>query len=165
MKRIFRFLLIPLCLLVGMAACQHATMAPASRFVLLDGSIQSMDELRGKVTLITFWATSCSTCVAEMPLLAQTQQQYQSRGYHTLAVAMQYDNPVYVKNFARSRQLPFAVAIDHDGQLAQNWGPVRATPTSFLVNRRGQIVQRHVGLLDASNLHSSIENLLSETAS
>lgn len=165
MKRILRLLLIPLCLLVGMAACQHATMAPASRFVLLDGSIQSMDELRGKVTLITFWATSCSTCVAEMPLLAQTQQQYKSRGYHTLAVAMQYDNPVYVKNFARSRQLPFAVAIDHDGQLAQNWGPVRATPTSFLVNRRGQIVQRHVGLLDAGSLHSSIEKLLSETAS
>ena len=78
---------------------------------------------------------------------------------------MQYDNPVYVKNFARSRQLPFAVAIDHDGQLAQNWGPVRATPTSFLVNRRGQIVQRHVGLLDAGSLHSSIEKLLSETAS
>lgn len=164
MKRIFRFLLIPLCLLVGMAACQRATMAPASRFVLLDGSPQSLDELRGKVTLVTFWATSCSTCVAEMPLLAQTQQQYQNRGYHTLAVAMQYDNPVYVENFARSRQLPFAVAIDHDGQLAQNWGPVRATPTTFLINRRGQIVQRHVGLLDAGSLHASIEKLLNEAA-
>ena len=164
MKRILRLLLIPLCLLVGMAACQHATMAPASRFVLLDGSIQSMDELRGKVTLITFWATSCTTCVAEMPLLADTHRKYHPQGYQTLAVAMQYDPVPYVVNFAHTRQLPFDVAIDNTGQLAADWGQVRATPTSYLVNQRGEIVKRHVGAVDAQELQRDIEALLAAGA-
>lgn len=164
MKHTLSVLLLTLCTLLGCAACQQASPAPESRFTLLDGSTQTQHNLRGHVTLVTFWATSCSACVAEMPLLASTYRQYQARGYRTLAVAMQYDRVSHVQNFARSRQLPFDVAIDHDGQLAQNWGPVRATPTSFLLNRRGQIVQRYVGLIDAKALHAHIEQLLAEPA-
>lgn len=74
---------------------------------------------------------------------------------------MQYDKLAYVQNFARSRQLPFDVAMDHDGQLAQDW-QVRATPTIFILNRRGQIVQRHVGLVDANSLHATLNALLAE---
>ena len=161
MPRIIRFLLA-LCMGLAILACQQATrQAPASRFAVVDGSTRTLHDLQGKVVLVTFWASSCSACVAEMPLLAQAQRQYQPRGYHTLAVAMQYDKLAYVQNFARSRQLPFDVAMDHDGQLAQDW-QVRATPTLFILNRRGQIVQRHVGLVDANSLHATLNALLAE---
>lgn len=161
MKRFFRHLFVMLALLLGATACRQPQPAPDLAFALIDGRSQSLQALRGQVTLVVFWATSCSACVAEMPLLAQTQQQYQARGYRTLAVAMSYDRIDYVRNFARSRQLPFDVAMDHDGQLAQHW-QVRATPTSFLLNRQGQIVQRHVGLIDAKQLHTAIEQALSK---
>lgn len=160
MKRLFRFLFVTLALL-GTVACRQPQTAPESVFTLVDGRRQSLQALRGQVTLVVFWATSCSACVAEMPLLTQTQQQYQARGYRTLAVAMVYDRIDYVRNFARSRQLPFEVAMDHNGQLAQSW-QVRATPTSFLLNRQGQIVQRHVGLINAAQLHAAIEQALSK---
>ena len=159
MKRLIRILLLPLALAAGLLACTQRA-APASRFVLLDGSVQTEQILQGKVTLVTFWATSCAACVEEMPLLVQTWQQYQARGYQTLAVAMQQDPVSYVVNFARSRQLPFTVAIDHDGRLAQNWGPVRATPMAFLVNRQGQIVQRYVGPIAAPELRAAIDKHL-----
>ncbi|MDO5654081.1 MAG: TlpA disulfide reductase family protein [Brachymonas sp.] len=150
-------------LAVALAGCQpQPVSAPASRFVLLDGHTKTENDLRGYVTLVNFWATSCTTCVAEMPLLVQTYQQYQARGYRTLAVAMQYDPVPYVVNFAQTRQLPFEVAIDNTGQLAKDWGPVRATPTSFLVNKRGQIVQSYVGPPDAQALQQAIEKLLAE---
>ena len=87
--------------------------APASTFVLLDGSKKTTGDLRGQVTLVNFWATSCASCVAEMPEMVATHQKYQSRGYQTLAVAMSYDPPAYVVNFSQSRQLPFKVAIDN----------------------------------------------------
>jgi thiol-disulfide isomerase/thioredoxin len=161
---------IYLSLLLGLAApglalylMTNPAQAPASSFVLLDGSIKTNTDLGGKVTLVNFWATSCVTCVAEMPKIVATHQQYQARGYRTMAVAVDYDPPSYVVNFAQTRRLPFDVAIDNTGKLARDWGDVRLTPTSFLVNKRGEIVKRFVGEPDFAALHRLIEQLLAET--
>lgn len=137
--------------------------APESTFVLLDGSQRSSADLRGKVTLVNFWATSCVTCVAEMPALVATHQKYQSQGFDTLAVAMSYDPPRYVLNFAQSRQLPFKVALDNTGTVAKAWGDVRLTPTTYLVNKQGEIVKSYVGAPDFAELHRLIEKLLAQT--
>lgn len=137
--------------------------APESSFVLLDGSTLSTQQLQGKVSLVNFWATSCTTCVAEMPELVATYNKYKDRGYVTLAVAMSYDPPSYVVNFAQSRQLPFQVAIDNTGAVAREWGDVKLTPTTFLVNKRGEIVKRFVGTPDFAELHKLIDKLLAET--
>ena len=64
--------------------------APEATFVLLDGSLRTANDFRGKVTLVNFWATSCATCVAEMPMIVRAHEKYRSRGYETLAVAMSY---------------------------------------------------------------------------
>ncbi|MBM3387821.1 MAG: TlpA family protein disulfide reductase, partial [Betaproteobacteria bacterium] len=109
-----------------------------------------------------FWATSCTTCVAEMPDLVATHQKYKDRGYETLAVAMRYDPPAYVINFVESRQLPFPVAIDNTGIHAKNWGDVQLTPTTYLLNKRGEIVKRYVGSPHFGELHTLIEQLLAE---
>ncbi|XAH24161.1 TlpA disulfide reductase family protein [Xylophilus sp. GW821-FHT01B05] len=136
--------------------------APTSTFVLLDGSQHTTQDLRGKVTLVNFWATSCVTCVAEMPQVIATYDKYQSRGYDTLAVAMSYDPPSYVVNYAQTRKLPFKVAIDNTGSVAKAWGDVQLTPTSYVVNKRGEIVKRYVGQPDFAELHQLIEKLLAE---
>jgi peroxiredoxin len=136
--------------------------APESTFVLLDGSKKTAADLKGRVTLVNFWATSCVTCVAEMPKLVSTHQKYQARGYDTLAVAMSYDPPSYVVNFAQTRKLPFKVAIDNTGAVAKAWGDIQLTPTTYLVNKRGQIVKRYVGEPDFTELEQLIEKLLAE---
>jgi peroxiredoxin len=137
--------------------------APESTFVLLDGSKVTSKQLQGKVALVNFWATSCTTCVAEMPELVATYNKFKDRGYVTLAVAMSYDPPSYVVNFAQSRQLPFGVAIDNSGAVAREWGDIQLTPTTFLVNKQGDIVKRFVGTPDFAQLHKLIEKLLNET--
>jgi peroxiredoxin len=135
---------------------------PASTFVLLDGTAKTEASLRGKVTLVNFWATSCVTCVAEMPKIAATHEKYRARGYDTLAVAMSYDPPAYVVNYAQTRKLPFNVALDNTGAVAKAWGDVQLTPTTFLVNKRGEIVKRYVGEPNFADLHQLIEKLLAE---
>lgn len=137
--------------------------APESSFVLLDGTTLTSRQLQGKVTLVNFWATSCTTCVAEMPELMSTHNKYKTRGYETVAVAMSYDPPSYVVNFAQTRQLPFKVAIDNTGSVARAWGDVQLTPTTFLVNKQGEIVKRFVGTPNFDELHQLIEKLLSES--
>lgn len=137
--------------------------APESSFVLLDGTTLTSKQLQGKVSLVNFWATSCTTCVAEMPELVATHQKFKARGFDTVAVAMSYDPPSYVVNFAQSRQLPFKVAIDNTGAVAREWGDIKLTPTTFLVNKRGVIVKRFVGTPDFVELHQLIDKLLTET--
>jgi peroxiredoxin len=138
-------------------------LAPAVPYTLLDGSTGRVDELRGKVVLVNFWATSCVTCVKEMPELAATHRKYHARGFETLAVAMSYDPPAYVARFAESRQLPFGVVIDNTGEIARRFGDVRLTPTSVLINKRGEIVKRYVGEPDFAALHALVERLLAES--
>jgi peroxiredoxin len=153
--------------LVGVAAslagCSTRPAAPETTFVLLDGSKTSTSAFKGRVLLINFWATSCVSCVAEMPKLVATHQQFQARGYDTLAVAMSYDPPAYVVNFKESRQLPFKVAIDNTGAVAKAWGEVKLTPTTFLVNKRGQIVKQYVGEPDFAAMRELIDKLLAES--
>jgi peroxiredoxin len=147
----------------GLFLNSGATEAPQTSFVLLDGSKTSTQDMKGKVTLVNFWATSCVSCVEEMPKIVATHTKYKSKGFDTLAVAMSYDPPSYVVNFAQTRNLPFSVAIDNTGGVAKAWGDVKLTPTTYLVNKRGQIVKRYVGEPDFNELHRLIENLLAET--
>ena len=166
MKRVFVFAgaaVVAVAVAAGVFFSSGSSAAPASTFVLLDGSKQTTQDLKGKVTLVNFWATSCVTCVAEMPKVIDTYNKYQARGYDTLAVAMSYDPPSYVVNFTETRKLPFKVAIDNTGAVAQAWGDVKLTPTTYIVNKQGQIVKRYVGEPDFNELHRLIEKLLAET--
>ncbi|MDN4591934.1 redoxin [Xenophilus aerolatus] len=147
---------------VGVYVSTGSSPAPASTFVLLDGSKKSTEDLKGKVTLVNFWATSCVTCVGEMPKVIATYDKYKAKGYDTLAVAMSYDPPSYVINYAETRKLPFKVAIDNTGAVAKAWGDVQLTPTTYVVNKKGEIVKRYVGEPDFDELHRLIEKLLAE---
>lgn len=155
-------LALPLLLAACFSGSQQA--APDLPFTQLDGSKHTLAELKGKVTIINFWATSCSTCVKEMPQVVATYQKFQGQGLETLAIAMEYDPPAYVMQFAQSRQLPFRVAIDHSGDLAKGFGEVQLTPTTFIVNKKGMIVKRYVGEPDFAALHGLLAQLLAEPA-
>ena len=136
--------------------------APQVDYTLLDGQRHNTAELKGQVVLVNFWATSCSTCVAEMPAISATHEKFKSLGLQTLAVAMRYDPPALVAEFAERRQLRFGVVIDNTGEIARRFGEVQLTPTSFLINRRGEIVKRYVGAPDFAALDSLVARLLAE---
>lgn len=144
----------------ALSACAGRDAAPESRFVLLDGSSVNTSDLKGKVLLVNFWATTCVSCVKEMPALVETHRTFASRGFDTLAVAMSYDPPAWVLNFAQSRQLPFKVALDNTGDIAKAWGDVKLTPTTYIVDKSGNIVKRYVGEPDFVALHELLDKLL-----
>ncbi|TAK91579.1 MAG: TlpA family protein disulfide reductase [Burkholderiaceae bacterium] len=134
--------------------------APQVTFTGLDGQKQSTADLRGKVVLVNFWATSCTTCVGEMPKIIETYNKYHAQGFETIAVAMSYDRPDYVLNFATTRKLPFTVALDPQGELAKNFGNVSVTPTTFLIDKRGHVIRRYIGEPDFDALHALLEKEL-----
>jgi peroxiredoxin len=134
--------------------------APDATFTLLSGQKLTTAQLKGKVYLVNFWATSCDTCVKEMPQMVDTYNRFKRQGLEFVAVAMQYDPPMYVTHYAQTRQLPFKVAID-DGSAAKQFGNVQLTPTTFVVDRNGHILKRYVGPPQFTELDQLLEKALS----
>jgi peroxiredoxin len=132
-------------------------MAPTVTFKTITGQQITSDSLKGKLVLVNFWATSCVSCIAEMPKLVQTYERNKGKGYETVAVAMSYDRPDFVMNFATRRALPFPVALDLDGNLAKQFGDVKITPTNILINEKGQIIKRWVGEPDFAQIQQWVD--------
>lgn len=144
------------------AGCGARSPAPEFAYVRLDGTPASSADLRGRVVLVNFWATTCAVCVREMPQIVATHEAFRARGLHTLAVAMHYDAPARVARFAEERKLPLDVVIDNMGTIAKGFGDVRATPTTFVIDRRGSVVKHYVGEPDFADLRATINRLLAE---
>jgi peroxiredoxin len=134
--------------------------APEVTFSSLSGEQISMESLRGKVVIVNFWATSCATCVKEMPDLVQTYEKYKDQGLDLIAVAMNYDPPNYVLNFAQTRALPFTIALDHTGAVARGFNDVQLTPTTYVIDKNGRILKRYVGQPDFAAMHQLLEKAL-----
>lgn len=137
----------------GYVSLNKRPVAPDVGFVTIKGEKISADALRGKVYMVNFWATSCTTCVAEMPQMVETYNKFKPQGMEFVAVAMSYDPANYVINYAETRQLPFKVALDTDGSAAKAYGDVSMTPTTFVVGKDGKILKRYLGKPDFDELH------------
>lgn len=135
---------------------QAAPEAPA--FTTLDGKKIGPGTLRGKLVLVNFWATSCGICLQEMPDLIATYRRYRSRGLEVIAVAMDYDEPEQIRAYMAKHRLPFPVVFDRDGALAKEYEGVRATPTTFLIDRSGKRISKTVGIIDFDKLRAFLES-------
>jgi peroxiredoxin len=134
--------------------------APHVRIATLAGEALSTEGLRGKVVLVNFWATWCASCLAELPNLVDTHRKFAPRGFETVAIAVQKDDPAVVAQFARRRALPFKIALDESGELAERFGAPRVTPVSYLIDRQGRVVKRYIGEADWAELEAAIEDAL-----
>ena len=161
-------LIIPLVILGLLAilffSLSKKAQAPDVTFTTIEGKTIKMSALAGKVVLVNFWATDCPGCIAEMPHLIKTYKQYHPQGFEVIAVAMFYDPPDHVLNYAQKNALPFPVMHDGFGEIARHFGDVRLTPTSFIMDKRGRIIQRVVGELDFTSLHKLLTEQLGESS-
>ena len=138
--------------------------APDLNFSALSGERFSTVDLKGRVILVNFWATSCTTCIREMPDLVKLYQQFQGSKFDLLAVAMDYDPPVYVKNYVEQNRLPFKVILDVRGDIARGFGGVSMTPTTFLLDTEGHIIKTWLGIPDMLELQKLLTAQLTKPA-
>ena len=139
---------------------QPVAQAPQVTFIDLAGKKITTDSLRGKVVIVNFWATSCVSCVREMPQMIETFNKFKGEGLEFVAVAMKYDPPNYVINFTETRQLPFTVALDSGGDIAKAFNEVQMTPTTFVIDKQGRIIKRYVGEPDFAAFHGILKAAL-----
>ncbi|MBF0803864.1 MULTISPECIES: peroxiredoxin [Neisseria] len=134
---------------------------PAFSLPDLSGKTISNADLPGKVTLVNFWYPSCPGCVSEMPKLVQTANDYKNKDFQIIAVSLPYDPLESVRNYAAERRLPFTVMYDAEGKTGQAFG-VKVAPTSFFINKQGELLKTFVGEPDFAALRREIDNELAK---
>ncbi|MGZ4970290.1 MAG: TlpA disulfide reductase family protein, partial [Methylobacter sp.] len=106
MKTNYRSFGLLLLLLISIGCSKTITSAPDVTFTTLTGQKIVLKDLRGKPTIVTFWATDCPSCIEEIPDLIDLYSQYHASGLEMIAVAMYYDPPSHVVDMTKAKQLP-----------------------------------------------------------
>lgn len=134
--------------------------APPLVVTTLGGERISLEQLQGRPVLVTFWATTCPGCVKEMPHLVELYKELGPQGFELIALAMSYDPEDQVREMVRLKRLPYKVVLDSDGAAARAFGDVKLTPTNFLIDPNGRIVQQKLGEMDIDALRNRILGML-----
>lgn len=134
--------------------------APQLHATLLDGQRVGLEQLRGRVVLINFWASWCVYCRREMPDMEQFWRDYRSQGFDILALS-QDDTPVLAREFIEKEGYHFPVAMA-DADHAAALGGVSRLPTSFLIDRHGRVRHKISGQVHYDRLENLVKPLLAE---
>jgi cytochrome c biogenesis protein CcmG, thiol:disulfide interchange protein DsbE len=133
---------------------------PAPSFTLADpnGVTYNLDDLRGQVVLVNFWATWCEPCRAEMPELDQLARDYREAGFRVLAVNVLEDGP-NIRDFGEELGLDLPLLADRRGETYKAYN-VQALPSSYLVDGEGVIRDVRLGVVTRRYLESRLPGLL-----
>jgi peroxiredoxin len=133
---------------------------PDVTFTTLTGDKINAADLKGHPTLITFWATDCPGCIAEMPHLIELYNELSGKGLKMVSIAMHYDPADRVIAMTKAKKLPYPVVLDTDGTLAKAFYNVQLTPTNFLVSPNGTIALQKIGEMDMNHVRTQILKML-----
>lgn len=125
----------------------ESTPAPSIPFLLMDGTRVSMADFRGRTVLVNFWATWCGPCVREMPWLASVRDRIGAGSFEIVGIATAEPDTSIVGGFIRANPVPYPIALDPSGAVADAFGGVYAMPTSFLVDPSGTVRYRFLGVI------------------
>jgi peroxiredoxin len=151
--KFLKFLSVFLFILLSVFACKEKTVGtslPALGTVALDfncrdleGRTWTLEDTKGKVLLLRFWADWCPYCRYEMPIIDKYYRKLKKEGFLVLAVNVKQSAQVALA-FIAQLDVTFPVPLDPDGKLARRYG-VYAIPTNFLIDRQGLIREILIG--------------------
>ena len=147
---------------LGLAGCFSEPSIPLEGVTVqdLDGQPVSLDSIKGKPTVITFWATTCPGCVKEIPHIQELHDKYAAQGVNVVGLAMSYDPLEQINAMVEQKDMTYTIWQDKTGRGAEVFGPVRVTPTFFVLDREARVAYQKIGLIDMERVEGVIEDLL-----
>ena len=133
--------------------------APDWQLQNLEGQPVKLSDFKGKVVLLNFWATWCPPCREEIPDLVSLQQQYAAQGLVVLGISMDAGGPTLVASFAKKLEINYPVVMGN-AKIAAAYGGLRGLPTTFIIGRKGNLVDGLEGATDRASLEVKIKPLL-----
>lgn len=142
-------------------AYASTTAAPEWQLKDPDGQPVALSDFKGKVVILDFWATWCPPCRAEIPEFIALQKQYAAQGLTVVGVSLDTDGAAVVKSFMKRNGMNYPVVIGDD-KIAADYGGISAIPTTFVLDRTGNIVTSHQGFASQVVFESEIRPLLGQ---
>ncbi|AGA35083.1 Thioredoxin [Thioalkalivibrio nitratireducens DSM 14787] len=152
-------------LVVGLSAIWLSRPGPAEAWVPapayhaedIDGHPLELAELLGRPVLLSFWATTCVTCIDEIPTLIDLHARHEARGLALLAIALGYDRRERIRGVVEHLGIPYVVIHDTQDMAAEAFGPIRGTPTTILISPEGRVAYRALGHPDFDRIERLLE--------
>jgi thiol-disulfide isomerase/thioredoxin len=149
------------CLGLVSAFAEDVTKTPAPGWQLngLNGKTVKFSDFHGKVVILDFWATWCAPCRVEIPHFVELQKQYGDKGLAIIGVSLDEQGPKVVKKFAEQFGVNYPIVMGNQ-KVVETYGGIVAVPTTFVIDRQGRIVSRHLGYEDKAVFEQEIQSLL-----
>ncbi|MEW6594422.1 MAG: TlpA disulfide reductase family protein [Thermodesulfobacteriota bacterium] len=157
-RSLIALFLLAVTLLAGTAVAA----TPMPRFVLpsvTDGRALDSNTLKGKVLLINFWATWCPPCRKEIPSLIELQNKYGAKGFSVIGISTDQGGSSLVAKFAQKMNINYPVVLS-DSDTPRNFGNILGIPTTFLVDRSGNVRKRYDGYVDHETLERDLLQIM-----
>lgn len=140
-------------------ADQATVLSPSWTLNDVEGRPVASEQFRGKVVILDFWATWCPPCRQEIPGFVALQKQYGEKGLVVIGVSLDQQGPGVVKAFMQQFGMNYPVVMG-DQAVVDAFGGVEGIPTTFVIDRAGNIVAKHVGYADQQTFEIAIQRLL-----
>jgi thiol-disulfide isomerase/thioredoxin len=140
---------------------QSESKSKAPNFVLKtsDGKTLELKKLAGKVVVVNFWATWCGPCRAEIPGMIEVYERYRSKGLEIVGVSLDLGGWDRVKPYVDRAKITYPIVIG-DGNLADAYGGIEAIPTTFFIDKQGNIIEKHLGYMSKADFEERVKKIL-----
>ncbi|HZP80991.1 MAG TPA: redoxin domain-containing protein [Chthonomonadaceae bacterium] len=135
---------------------------PAPKFTLktLEEKETTLNDYKGKILLVDFWATWCKPCVETMPEMQKLQEKYAAKGLVVLGVSIDEKGVKAVRPFVQKRKFTYPILLDGGDRPAWREFGVKSVPALFLVSREGQIVRQWTGKPKKGDVEEAVQSAL-----
>lgn len=150
---------ITLLLAAATIQAQVGEQAPAFSLKDKDGKVFSAESMKGKIIVLNFWATWCPPCRAEIPAFKSVYEKYKGKGVEIVGVSLDHKGWDVIRPFLDQHKINYPVVLG-GADIAKAYGNVRSIPTTFIIDRKGKVIDSHVGAMSEEQLVKSFEKLL-----